>query len=83
MNNNSFDKKNLENILSGSTKIDRGSINEAVKTGKADKLISTLSAEDKEKLTKVLNDKKALSEILKSPQAMALIKLLGGGKKNG
>lgn len=50
------------------------------KGGNAQKLINSLSKEDKEKLNKVLNDKKELENILKSPQALALLKMFGGGK---
>ncbi|MBQ6825312.1 MAG: hypothetical protein IKT38_01060 [Clostridia bacterium] len=53
----------------------------AAKSGKTDKLINSLSNEDKQKLNEILNDKNALSEILKSPQAAAIMKALGG--KNG
>ena len=53
----------------------------AAKSGKTDKLINSLSNEDKQKLNEILNDKNALNEILKSPQAAAIMKALGG--KNG
>ncbi len=51
------------------------------KKGNTNKLINNLSAEDKQKLNSILNDKTALESILKSPQAAALMKALGG--KNG
>lgn len=50
----------------------------AAKSGNTDKLINSLSNEDKQKLNKILSDKNALNEILKSPQAAAIMKILGG-----
>ena len=47
------------------------------------KLMESLSAEDKETVTKMLKDKKALAEMLKSPQAQAIMKVLSGKGKNG
>ena len=55
-------------------------ISEAAKKGDKDALINSLSSEDRNKLNQVLNDKKALSDILRSPEAKALIKSLFGGK---
>ena len=65
MNNPLFDKKTLE----------------AAKQGKTDELIKNLSDQDKQKLNAILNDKSAIESILKSPQAAAILKALGG--KNG
>lgn len=65
MNNPKFDSKAIE----------------AAKKGDTDALMNKLSDKDKQKLNAVLNDKKALESILKSPQAAAILKLLGG--KNG
>lgn len=65
MNNPKFDNKTMD----------------AAKKGDTDALIKNLSAKDKEKLNSILNDKKALEDILKSPQAAAIMKLFGG--KNG
>ncbi len=41
-------------------------------------LVDMLSSKDKEKLNSVLNDKAELEKVLKSPEAAAIIKLLGG-----
>ena len=65
MNNPKFDKETLE----------------AAKNGDTSKLVNKLSSKDKEKLNAILNDKKTLESILKSPQAAALLKVFGG--KNG
>ena len=61
-------------------KFDKNAI-EAAKKGDTDALMKKLSDKDKQKLNAVLNDKEALENILKSPQAAAILKLLGG--KNG
>ena len=45
-----------------------------------DELLNSLSDKDKEKLSAVLNDKQELEKILKSPEAIAIMKMLGGGK---
>lgn len=71
---------NLNDILKNS-RIDKKDIENAVKTGKTDKLINNLSHEDKQKLLNVMNDKEAMNNILKSPKAQAILKLFGG--KNG
>ncbi len=47
------------------------------------KLMESLSDKDKETVNKMLSDKKALSEMLNSPQARAIIKMLSGKDKNG
>ncbi len=47
------------------------------------KLMNSLSEEDKKTVHKMLSDKKALEEMLKSPQAQAIIKMLSGKGKNG
>lgn len=65
MNNPKFDNKTIE----------------AAKKGNAKELMKNLSNEDKEKLNSILNDKQAIESILKSPQAAAIMKIIGG--KNG
>ena len=83
MNNNDKNRI-LNNILNSNAKIDRKAVENAAKTGKADALINSLSAEDKQKLNDILSDKQKLNEALKSPQAEAILKFLQGGKgKNG
>lgn len=82
--NNSSNNKNLDDMLSSlGGKIDRKAAIEAAKSGNTDKLINSLSAEDKQKLNSVLNDKSAIESVLKSPQAAAILKMLSGGGKNG
>lgn len=65
MNNPKFDRKTMEAAKKGDTK----------------QLIDNLSDQEKQKLNAILNDKAALENILKSPQAAAIMKLFGG--KNG
>ncbi len=62
MQNNKFNPETLKN-LKGKSKSE---------------LVDMLSAEDKEKLNSVLNDKAALEKVLKSSEAAAILKLLGG-----
>ncbi len=71
----------LNDLLKNNGKIDKKAVENAVKTGNADNLVNSLSNEDKQKLLNIMNDKQAMSDILKSPQAQALLKLFGG--KNG
>ncbi len=61
--------------------INKKDIETAAKTGNTDQLINSLSPSDKQKLLKLMNDKAAMNEILKSPKAQAILKLFGG--KNG
>lgn len=82
---NDSDKQNLLNdiLKSSKGKIDPKAVSEAAKSGNASALVNSLSAQDKEKLNKLLSDKDALAEALKSPQAIALMKMFKGGGKNG
>ncbi len=58
-------------------------INTASREKDPKKLFNSLSQKDKETVNKMLSDKKALEEMLKSPQAQAIIKMLSGKGKNG
>ena len=81
---NSMNNSKIHNFNSYfNDKIDRNVILETAKSSNTDKLINSLSKEDKEKLNSILNDRKAIEEMLKSPQAAAIIKMLSGGSKNG
>ena len=72
---------NFDNLLKNNGKIDKKAVENAVKTGNTDSLVNSLSKDDKRKLLNIMNDKQAMSDILKSPQAQALLKLFGD--KNG
>lgn len=71
----------LNDLLKANGKIDKKAVENAIKTGNTDSLVNNLSNEDKQKLLKIMSDKQAMSNILKSPEAQALLKLFGG--KNG
>lgn len=47
------------------------------------KLLNSLSKEDQEKVNNILSDKEALNDLLKSPQAQAILKMLSGKGNNG
>ena len=72
---------NFDNLLKNNGKIDKKAVENAVKTGNTDSLVNSRSKEDKQKLLNLMSDKQAMKDILKSPQAQALLKLFGG--KNG
>lgn len=79
MNNN-----DLNNILKNTNgKINPNDIKKAAKNGDASSLVNNLSAEDKQKLNRLLSDKEALSELLKNPKAQAIMKMFNQGEKNG
>lgn len=81
MDNN---QKIFNDIISNTKgKLDKETISKAAKNGDASALVNNLSKEDKQKLNNILSDKQALSEILKSPQAKALMKMFGKGNNNG
>ena len=63
--------------------LDAESIKKAAKTGNASDIINNLSPEDKNKINNILNDKASLSALLKSPQALEILKKLSRGGKNG
>lgn len=74
--------KSFNDILkNGNDKINKKEIENAVKSGNTDRLINSLSPEDKQKLLNIMSDKEAMNNILKSPKAQAILKLFGG--KNG
>ena len=86
MNNNEIDKQKLmDAVLSSSGgKIDKNSLASAIQSKNADALIKNLSPADREKLNKVMSDRKSMEALLNSPQAKALLKtFLKGGGKNG
>ena len=81
---NNKDNNLFDNIIASSGgKIDRQTISKAAKNGDTSALVNSLSLEDKQKLNNILSDKQALSELLKSPQAQALMKILKKGNNNG
>ncbi len=71
----------LNDLLKANGKIDKKAVENAVKTGNTDSLVNSLSKDDKQKLLNIMSDKQAMNDILKSPEAQAILKLFGG--KNG
>jgi len=55
----------------------------AAKEKDPQKLLDSLSEKDRMKVNELLSDKEALANLLKSPKAMALMKMLYGKGKNG
>ncbi len=81
---NNPDNKLFDDLLKSSNgKIDREAISNAAKNGDTSKLVNSLSQEDKQKLNEILSDKDSLNQILKSPQAIALMKMFKRGGKDG
>ncbi len=79
-----IDKKKLLNaiISSGDKKINREDI-ERAQSGDMSGLLSSLKAEDRERIKQALNDKDAAKKILSSKEGREILKSFLGGKKNG
>ncbi len=56
---------------------------DAVKNGKLDSLLESLSPNEQHKIKTILNDKEATKMILNSPQGKRLLQQLFGSGKNG
>ncbi len=86
MNNNEIDKQKLMDAVVSSSggKIDKKSLSGAMEGKNIEPLIKNLSAEDREKLSRVMSDKQSMEALLNTPQAKALLKaFLKNGGKNG
>ena len=83
MNNNINNDFINSAINASGGKIDAETIKKAAKSGNASDIINNLSPEDKNKINNLLNDKASLSALLKSPQALEILKKLSRGGKNG
>lgn len=84
MSNQPIDKQKLtDSILKASGgKIDRSALNAAAR-GDASALLGALGADDRRRLTKLLNDPKALERLMNDEATRKLIDGLSGGGKNG
>ena len=82
MNNNNFDKQKLENELKNVSggKLDADSISAAT-SGNVKELLGKLNAEDRAKITQVLNNKALLQQLLASEDAKKIMNKLSGNKK--
>ncbi len=61
-------------------------INELMKkarNGGSESVLNSLKAEDARAIKNILSDKAKVNELLNSKEALKLINMLGGGKKNG
>ena len=83
MNNNLNNNFINSAINASGGKLNAETIKKAAKTGNASDIINNLSPEDKNKINNILNDKASLSALLKSPQALEILKNLSHGGKNG
>lgn len=84
MNNRSIDKSKLaEQIMRASGgKIDKSALSAAA-AGDTSKIMNSLSPDDKQRLTRLINDPTALSKIMSDPKMREIINQLSGGTKNG
>ncbi len=76
MNNN---MKNMMGVLSDKLGLDPKTVQDALSSGSADKLMSSLSPQDAAKLRKILSDKATTEKIMQSEQVKKLIKKLSEG----
>lgn len=83
-NNFNFSKKDINKILNnaqGKTNININELKKAADSGNLDNFVDkNLSSNDSEKLKKILSDKSAVENLLKSDAAKDLMKRLMEGK---
>lgn len=74
---------NINKLLSSLSKqlgVSENQIKNAAKSGDVDEMLKNADTEQSEKIKSILNDPEKAKELLNSPQAQALIKLLGDNK---
>lgn len=74
-------ENNLDKLISNLSKqlgVSENQIKNAAKTGDVNDMLKNADSDQTDKIKSVLNDPEKTKEILNSPQAQALIKLLGG-----
>ena len=74
-------ENNLDKLISNLSKqlgVSENKIKNAAKTGDVNDMLKNADSDQTDKIKSVLNDPEKTKEILNSPQAQALIKLLGG-----
>ena len=82
--NNNLGKDFINSAVNASGgKLDAEAIKKAAKSGDASGIMNSLSQEDRNKINNLLNDKASLSALLKSPQALEILKKRSLGGKNG
>lgn len=78
-------EKNINKLISGLSKqlgVSENQIKNAAQTGDVNDMLKNADSNQTGKIKSVLNDPEKTKEILNSPQAQALIKLLGEDNKN-
>ncbi len=78
-------ENNLEKLISNLSKqlgISENQIKNAAQKGNVNDMLKNADSNQKNKINSILNDPEKAKEILNSPQAQALMKLLGGDKQN-
>ncbi len=76
MKNNNMDK--ILKDLSSQLGVSKDKIESAAKRGNIDDILQNADSQSSEKIKSVLNDPEKMQQIMNSPQAQALKKLLGG-----
>ena len=84
MNHNSENHNVLDDIVTQSDgKINRKHLNEAVKNKDFSRLLSSLSQEDRAKISAAMSDKAQLRALLQTDEAKSFLKNFLGGEKHG
>jgi hypothetical protein len=78
---NEKEMNKMINNLSQKLGVSEDELKNATKSGKIDKLLKNNNNINSEKLQSILNDPEKTKQILNSPQAQALIKLLSGNNE--
>lgn len=74
---------NINKLLAGLSKqlgVSENQIKSAAQSGKVEEMLKNADTQQSEKIQAVLSDPQKAKEILNSPQAQALLKLLGDNK---
>ena len=78
-------EKNINKLISSLSKqlgVSENQIKDAAQNGNVNDILKNADSNQTDKIKSVINDPEMTKEILNSPQAQALIKLLGGDDKN-
>lgn len=78
-------EKNINKLISSLSKqlgVSENQIKNAAQNGNVNDILKNADSNQNDKIKSVLNDPEKTKEILNSPQAQALIKLLGEDNKN-
>lgn len=78
-------EKNINKLISSLSKqlgVSENQIKDAAQNGNVNDILKNADSNQTDKIKSVLNDPEKTKELLNSPQAQALIKLLGEDNKN-